>query len=185
MSTDQAGSTSVNPFVTESARRALFALRAFPTGLVAFGAAASGRHRWAGRWQLDAAEPGTSDNHSPSWWRIFTHSALSLSIGAVAWFVAFLSLVAAFRGVFYGLITDDSYRYSWGGPTLAGAWLVHLVLGLLLVPVALWILRVIGSLLVGLAQRLLGDGGPAWAVPVSLVLAAAGALLFRSWLHQI
>ncbi|MDI9976556.1 hypothetical protein [Rhodococcus sp. IEGM 1307] len=187
MSTDQADSTTVNPFTTESARRALFALRAFPAGLVSLGAAATGRHGWAGRWQLAAADPSESeriDRRSPSWLRVLAHSLLSLLIGMVAWFFAFLSVIAAFRGLFYGLITDGSYEYSWGGPTLAGAWLVHLVLGVLLVPVAMWILKAIASLLAGLTRRLLGEDGPVWAVPVALVLAAAGALLFRSWLHQ-
>ncbi|AII08727.1 MULTISPECIES: hypothetical protein [Rhodococcus] len=187
MSTDQANSTSVNPFTTESVRRALFALRAFPAGLVSLGAAATGRHRRAERWQIAAADsnaPARIDVRSPSWLRVVAHSVLSLLVGMVAWFVAFLGLIAAVRGLFYGLITDGSYEYSWGGPTLAGAWLVHLVLGLLLVPVVLWILTAIASLLAGLTRRLLGDGGPVWAVPVALVLAAAGALLFRSWLHQ-
>ncbi|WP_236581697.1 sensor domain-containing protein [Rhodococcus sp. T7] len=116
--------------------------------------------------------------------RVVAHSVLSLPVGTVAWFVVALSVIAAFRGLFYGLITDDSYEYSWGGPTLAGAWLVHLVLGLLLVPVAVWILRGIAVLQTG-TRRLLGDGGPVWVVPVALILAVAGALLFRSWLHQI
>ncbi|WP_225928647.1 hypothetical protein [Rhodococcus opacus] len=62
---------------------------------------------------------------------------------------------------------------------------MHLVLGLLLVPVAVWILRGIAVLQTGLTRRLLGDGGPAWVVPVAVILAVAGALLFRSWLHQI
>ncbi|MFC9834490.1 hypothetical protein ACFVKB_11795 [Rhodococcus sp. NPDC127530] len=57
MSTDQANSTSVNTFTTESARRALFASRAFPAGLVSLGAAATGRYRWAARWQLAATDP--------------------------------------------------------------------------------------------------------------------------------
>ncbi|ANS30640.1 hypothetical protein R1CP_30060 [Rhodococcus opacus] len=103
----------------------------------------TGRHRWAGRWQLAAADSSASeriDVRSPSWPSVFARSVLSLLIGMVAWFFAFLSGIAAFRGLFYGLITDGSYEYSWGGP--------------------------------------------AWAVPVALVLAAAGALLFRSWLHQ-
>ncbi|MDT2005976.1 hypothetical protein FXW78_16765 [Rhodococcus opacus] len=187
MSADQTYSTTVNPFTTDSARRALFALRAFPAGAIALGATATGRHHWAARWQRDAADRGGFQQvgeRPPSWVRVLTHSVLSLLVGTVAWFLAFLSLIAAFRGLFYGLITDGSYEHSWGGPTLAGAWLVHLVLGLLLVPVVLCLLRAVAVLLAGLTRRLLGDSGPAWAVPVALVLAAAGALLFRSWLHQ-
>ena len=185
MSADQTYSTTVNPFTTDSARRALFALRAFPAGLAALGAAAIGQHRWATRWQLDAAGRWSEQARPSSPLRVLTHSVLSLLVGTVAWFVVALSVIAAFRGLFYGLITDDSYEYSWGGPTLAGAWLVHLVLGLLLVPVAVWILRGIAVLQTGLTRRLLGDGGPVWVVPVALILAVAGALLFRSWLHQI
>ncbi|MGU3437379.1 hypothetical protein ACNHUS_30755 [Actinomycetes bacterium M1A6_2h] len=49
--------------------------------------------------------------------------------------IAFAVLVAltVVRGVFYpAVVRDGSYATSWGGPTLAGAWAVHLAIGVLL-----------------------------------------------------
>ena len=39
-------------------------------------------------------------------------------------------VLALVRGVLYPLVAADDYENSWGGPTLAGAWAVHALLGL-------------------------------------------------------
>jgi hypothetical protein len=47
------------------------------------------------------------------------------------------------NGIFYPLFDSANLSHSWGGPTLAGAWAVHLAIGLGLLlavalPFALW-----------------------------------------------
>jgi hypothetical protein len=47
------------------------------------------------------------------------------------------------NGILYPLFDSANLNHSWGGPTLAGAWAVHLALGLALLlvvalPFALW-----------------------------------------------
>jgi hypothetical protein len=39
-------------------------------------------------------------------------------------------LVVLLRGVLYPAFVADNLEQSWGGPTLAGAWVTHLVIGL-------------------------------------------------------
>lgn len=121
----------------------------------------------------------------PGIWRAGVHTALAAAIGILAWFLVFLASLAAVRGIFYPLVADHDYENSWGGPTLAGAWAVHAALGVGLLPVWLAILAGIGCVQRLLARLLLGRTGPWWPVPVAVVLAAAGVLLFISWWHQI
>jgi len=61
------------------------------------------------------------------------------SIGDVAAFVLAAAATALFlaRGLAYPLVVSDTDD-AWGGPTMAGAWAVHLLIGLaILVAVAL------------------------------------------------
>jgi hypothetical protein len=51
--------------------------------------------------------------------------------------VAVLFLV---RGVAYPLVTDDPSS-SWGGPTMAGAWAVHLAVGALALAATVAVVR--------------------------------------------
>ncbi|MVU82711.1 hypothetical protein GPX89_36445 [Nocardia sp. ET3-3] len=121
----------------------------------------------------------------PGWWRTLAHSVLSLAVGLVAWFAAFLMILAAVRGIFYPLIAAHDYQHSWGGPTLAGAWAVHFAGGAL--PFPLWVLLIagLGVLEQRLAQRLLSRSGPWWPLPVAVVLFAGSVLFFIAWWHQI
>ena len=112
------------------------------------------------------------------------HSVLAAAVGVVTWFLAFLASVAAVRGIGYPLIAADDLEHSWGGPTLAGAWAVHALLGVGLLPVWGLVLAGFGALQVRLTRRLLGRDGPFWPIPLSLLLTVGGVLLFISWLHQ-
>ncbi|MDJ0393732.1 hypothetical protein QMK17_10360 [Rhodococcus sp. G-MC3] len=109
-----------------------------------------------------------------------TKVALFVPVVLVAWLLLGLTAVAMFRALFYGLITDDSYEYSWGGPTLVGAWAVHL-LGILLLPVAVVLLQLIARL----RERLFSRTCPWWITVVSILLSVGGVILFVSWIHQI
>ncbi|MGW0252192.1 hypothetical protein ACWDYH_36760 [Nocardia goodfellowii] len=117
--------------------------------------------------------------------RTGAHTLLSAGMGLLAWFLLFLAVVAAVRGLCYPLLTPDDYENSWGGPTLGGAWAVHAALGIGLLPVWAIGLAGLGHLQVRLARRLLGRDGAFWPIPLAVLLACAGVLLFISWLHQI
>ncbi len=117
--------------------------------------------------------------------RATVHSVLAGALGLLTWCLAFLATIAAVRGIFYPLIADHDLENSWGGPTLAGAWAVHALLGVGLLPVWGLVLAGLGVVQVRLTRGLLGRHGPWWPIPASLLLAAGGALLFMAWLHQL
>lgn len=115
-------------------------------------------------------------------WRRVVYVVLSVFVALVGAFLLFLSCLATIRGLLFGFIVDD-YSTSWGGPSLTGAWLVHL-LGVLCLPVAVGLLIGLSALQKRLRARLLDGAGPPWAIPCAIVLALLGVLLVRSWLHQ-
>ncbi len=123
--------------------------------------------------------------HKFSVTRSVSHSVLSGAVGLTAWFLAFLAIVAAFRGILFPVVASDDLEGSWGGPTSAGAWAVHAALGVGLLPVWLLVLAGLGAFQLRLTRGLLGRNGPWWPAPAAVVLAVGGALLFVAWLRQV
>ncbi len=117
-------------------------------------------------------------------WRAIVHSVLSGIVGLLSWFLAFLAVLGFTRGALYPLIADHDYQNSWGGPTLAGAWAVHALLGVGLFPLWVLLLAGIGWYQVRLLRACRGRGGW-WPIPVAVLLAVGGALFFDAWLHQL
>lgn len=156
----------VNPFSVQSLRRAGNALLALPRGLVTM---------------VTAAGKGA---RAPLW-RTASAGLLGAIVGLVAWFVALLGALAVVRGPLYGLVDRGPYDDSWGGPSLAGAWIVHALVALPFIPVALWALIGIDALVRGVFRRLLHREGPGWPVPVAILVAIAGGLSFVSWANQL
>ncbi|MFI5780893.1 hypothetical protein [Nocardia sp. NPDC051570] len=161
--------------MTRTAQRVL---RYAGYGLLALPASVSGVLRaWAER-RLLAREPlarrAGAAAHA-------LHVLLSVTLGLLAWFLAFLIGLAAVRGIFYPLIADGNLEGSWGGPSPGGAWAVHAALGVLVAPpIGVGIIAALGMLQSRLARQ-----GAWWPVPVAGVVTVAGALLFLSWLHQV
>ncbi|MEU7767510.1 sensor domain-containing protein [Nocardia sp. NPDC049190] len=116
--------------------------------------------------------------------RAIAHSMLSGAVGVLAWFLVFLAAVVAIRGICYPVIAADNVEGAWGGPTLAGAWVVHAVIGVGLLPVWLLTLAGLGAFQVRLTRGLLGRNGQWWPLPVALLLAAGGGVLFLAWLRR-
>ncbi|MEC3956477.1 sensor domain-containing protein [Nocardia sp. CDC153] len=157
-------------------RAAYFALLGVPVAFAPTGVRARVVRR-VFRSPFELREPGV--------WRAIAHSVLALAVGLVAWFAAFLMVIAAVRGIFYPLIAAHDYEHSWGGPTLAGAWAVHFAGGAL--PFPLWVLLIagLGWIQLQLTRRLLGRVGPWWPVPISVLLFLGGTAFFIAWLHQV
>lgn len=112
------------------------------------------------------------------------HSVLSGGAGLLGWFLTMLSVLVPVRGLAYPLVAGD-YENSWGGPTLAGAWVVHAVLGVLIVPVLVAMIALLGRLQLRVTRTVLGGDRSWWAVPAALILAGVGGLLFVAWVRQI
>ncbi|MFD4350947.1 hypothetical protein ACFWPX_00205 [Nocardia sp. NPDC058518] len=116
--------------------------------------------------------------------RCLIQSVLSGGVGLLGWFLAMLSVLVLVRGLAYPLVAADGYENSWGGPTLAGAWAVHAVLGVLIAPVFVGMIALFGRLQLRVTRTVLGGDRSWWAIPIALVLAASGALFFVAWVHQ-
>lgn len=117
--------------------------------------------------------------------RPLTHAALSLALWVPALILLGVFLLAVLRGLFYGLVDDGPYDNSWGGPTRGGAWAMHALVALpLFAAVALGV-RGLAALHIRVTRRLVGGSGSGWAIPVALLIAAAGVLLVVAWSRQI
>lgn len=109
-------------------------------------------------------------------------SLLGIPLGALAWVIAALAGPNTVRAVLlYGLMGDGGYSASWGGPTLAGAWMVHAAIALTLVPFELGLIRAIGEL----HARLLEPDRPTWVMPGALLLGAVGAVFVVALVRQL
>jgi hypothetical protein len=113
------------------------------------------------------------------------HAVLSLLLGLIA-LIPF-GMLAAFvaRGVFYGLVDHGPYTNSWGGPSRAGAWVVHFLVGVPMALVALLALVGIAALHSRSTTMLAGRRPAAWVLATAVVLPLPAVALFVAWLHQI
>jgi hypothetical protein len=161
-----------------------------PLAIGATVAALTGRGRVAIAWWrwlrtrvLGAPMPDAT--RTPGYFAVVGHALASVLLGTAALMPLSIEVVFLLRGVFYGLVDRGPYDTSWGGPTRAGAWLAHVLVG---VPIAgVGLLALVG--IAAVHQRLtvaLDRGRPAgWLIPVTLVVSLAGTLLFVAWLHQV
>ncbi|MET8085151.1 hypothetical protein [Micromonospora sp. NPDC005237] len=160
------------------------ALLALVTAPVAGAGAAAARWRTL-RTGLLGAPPTPATGRRPGPVAVLGHGLLSLLLGVVALVPLGVELLMVLRGVLYGIVDSGPYDHSWGGPTRAGAWLAHFLVGLPMAAAALLALIGIAAVHQRLTRRLDGERAPAWLIPVTLLIAVAGALLFVAWTHQI
>ncbi|MET7706622.1 hypothetical protein [Micromonospora sp. NPDC005413] len=160
---------------------ALLALVSAPVG--GTGAAVA---RWrALRTGLLGAPPTAAPSRRPGLAAVFSHALFSLLLGAMALLPLGVTLLMVLRGVLYGVVDPGPYDHSWGGPTRAGAWLAHFLVGLPLSAAALAALIGIAAVHQRLTRGLDGERRAPWLIPTVLLIALAGALLFVAWTHQI
>ncbi len=121
------------PFTAEPYRCTLFLLLSVPLALWSLVDGGAAQRRAAAA--LLSVEP------APSRWRGLAAVPLDLVALVVAgycWTGVLINVVYPIRPV---LGMDGEYRDAWGGPTLAGAWAVHAVGGLVFWLVVPWVLR--------------------------------------------
>ncbi|MEU4336359.1 hypothetical protein AB0F59_17305 [Micromonospora lupini] len=160
------------------------ALLALVTASVGGAGAAAARWRRL-RTGLLGAPPTPAPGRRPGPVAVLGHGLLSLLLGVVALLPLGVELLMVLRGVLYGIVDPGPYDHSWGGPTRAGAWLAHFLVGLPMAAAGLAALIGIAAVHQRLTRRLDGERTAAWLLPATLLIAAAGALLFVAWLHQI
>ncbi|MGC4877059.1 hypothetical protein ACLQ26_12480 [Micromonospora sp. DT43] len=144
----------------------------------------------AARWRrlrtgLLGAPPTPTPDRRPGPVAVLGHGLLSLLLGFVALLPLGVQLLLVLRGMLYGLVDRGPYDHSWGGPSRAGAWLAHFLVGLPMAAAGLAALIGIAAVHQRLTRRLDGERTPAWLLPTTLLIAVAGALFFVAWLHQI
>ncbi|WP_433218169.1 hypothetical protein ACQP00_11735 [Dactylosporangium sp. CS-047395] len=94
-------------------------------------------------------------------------------------------VVFVLRGVLYGVVDPGPYDHSWGGPSRAGAWAVHFLVGIPVLGVGLgglWGLRALHRRLRAARN---GERAPWWLLPAvgAVALAVAGFLV--AWSRQL
>ncbi|MEU8780933.1 NUDIX hydrolase [Streptomyces sp. NPDC048637] len=172
------------PRLATAARHAGQAVTLFPAGALALCSALTGhreaaRRRWlrAGPLPLGAPSPGAA--------RLVFHGALTILLGVVALLLAGALTLAIARGLLYGFVDRTPHDSDWGGPTLAGAWLVHFAVSVPCVALALVILDGLTRLNRHTTAPLRGERRPAWALPTAVLACVLGLLFVIAFVHQL
>ncbi|MEU8899320.1 hypothetical protein [Nocardia sp. NPDC048505] len=113
-----------------------------------------------------------------------------LVVVGLLWFPALvltaMSVLMLVRGLGYGFVIDDQgWVNAWGGPSLAGAWVVHALVGVFGTGVAVLAMLGLAAMVERVERRYLGDGGPLWPIPVAVVTAVLAVLFLLAWVRQI
>lgn len=118
--------------------------------------------------------------------RSLAHAVTGILLGALALVAVGVELLFVVRCVLYGFVDPGPYDRSWGGPTLAGAWLAHFGVGLLSAAAGLAVLWFLAQLHHRLGARWLHDEPTgAWVLPTALLACAGGLVFVVAWLHQL
>ncbi|MEU8680710.1 hypothetical protein [Streptomyces sp. NPDC048611] len=172
------------PRLAAAARHAGLAVTLFPAGALAVCSTLTGhreaaRRRWlrAGPLPLGAPAPGAA--------RLVFHGALTILLGVLALLLAGALALAVARGLLYGFVDRAPHDHSWGGPSLAGAWLAHFAVSLPCVALALAILTGVTRLNRHTTAPLRGEHRPAWALPTAAVACALGLLFVVAFVRQL
>lgn len=155
-----------------------------PRGLWALGLTLAGDGEGARRRALRVA-PAPAGAAPSTTARLLRQAAAAVLLGALALVAAGVLGMMLTRGVFYGLVDQGPYDDSWGGPSLAGAWLAHFAASLPVDVLAVALLDVLARLHRHLTAPLRAEHRPAWAVPVTVSAGIFGLLFVVAFLHQL
>lgn len=145
--------------------------------------AAAGWWRWL-RTRL-LGEPSAQVTHRPGAGALAGHALLSLLLGIAALVPLGIEALYLVRGVLYGLFDHGPYTDSWGGPTMAGAWLAHFLVGAPFAVAGLLCLRGLAAVHQRLSRALDTGRRAPWLTPVTLIICLAATLLLFAWLQQL
>jgi hypothetical protein len=174
-------------FGPDSWRRVAYGAVAAPVGLAGLGLVLAGRPGPAAAVQrrVTGRLLGVPGRPRDRWPGTVAYALVSLPLGILGLWLALMLVPNTARNLLYGVFVDD-YATAWGGPTRAGAWAVHAVLALQLVPVGLWLARGLTALQRRLADALLGTGRLTVGTGVAgSVVLLAGAVFLAAWVRQV
>ncbi|MFF4346578.1 hypothetical protein [Streptomyces sp. NPDC001530] len=156
------------PFTADAWRRVAYALLAFPVGVICVPLALLGAP--TGRWQRalvhrflgdpgDLSAPGVRSDRGaepPGPSRGLAHAVLATPLNLVVLAVTAFGWSVVPMNLGWPLRAGSDYADAWGGPTFAGAWAFHAIIGglgfLLLMP---WLGRAMAAVQRRLAATLL------------------------------
>lgn len=158
------------PFHASTWKRLAFILLAVPIGLLCVPLALIGGP--AGRIQVALARRLLGTEITPRrrhWIRSVALTVLSVPINLAAVIVSSYFWTVVVLNLGYPLRPDNDYHTAWGGPTLAGAWAFHaLVGGVVFFFLTAWVMRGFTTLQARLIRGFLGqdseNGAPETAV---------------------
>ncbi|HEX5594664.1 MAG TPA: hypothetical protein VFX61_01375 [Micromonosporaceae bacterium] len=171
-------------------RGSAYCLAILPLSLVAVAAALLGRAGTAAGWWSRMRERVLGVPSLPPIGRVTAaallgHALLSMLLGVAALVPLGIELLMVLRGLLYGLVDRGPYDHSWGGPSMAGAWLAHFAVGIPFTVVAALALIGIAAVHQRLTTALAGQPRAPWLVPVALMTPLPAIAFFLAWLHQI
>ncbi|MFI7544943.1 hypothetical protein [Actinoplanes sp. NPDC049599] len=171
-------------------KRAVYCVALLPLALGSLLAVFAGRSPVAVRWWsrlrsglLGGTAPAPVPPPGPL--VVAGHALLTVLLGLTALIPLGLILAFVVRGVCYGLVDPGPYDHSWGGPSRAGAWAAHFLIGLPIAVVALLLLAGLAAVHDRLSGLLAGRRPARWVLPVSLTAPLPAVLFFVAWLHQL
>lgn len=187
----QATRTSRMPGLVRAAGASfLYCLGLIPLALGAVLAVLSGQPRAAASWWRwlrvrVLRAPCPQQAREPGFFAVLSHAVLSLLLGVGALVPLGIEVLFLLRGVLYGLVDRGPYTESWGGPSLAGAWLAHFLVAVPFAIAGLLALIGIAAVHQRLTAALYGGKRRFWLVPVVLVIGLAGTMFIFTWLRQL
>ncbi|MEV4620652.1 hypothetical protein AB0J74_18325 [Asanoa sp. NPDC049573] len=135
------------------------------------------RVRWLGRPPVPPRRPRTV--------LVLGHAVASFVLGLIAVVPLGVQVLWVLRGVLYGFVDRGPYDHSWGGPSRAGAWLAHFLIGTPEALAGLAALAGIAALHQRLTASLDGVRAPRWLFPTVALAVLAMVLLFVAWTRQL
>ncbi|WP_433331059.1 hypothetical protein [Spirillospora sp. CA-294931] len=155
--------TSANPLREWVVAPVLGGLAGLPLAVAAVPLVVAGRAETAARAQLRVLGPGPASGRR----RVLVHSLVTLVPALAAFACAAMFVFLCFSGYLYPLRPDTvqavAHPFSedpgldeaWGGPTLAGAWLVHALVALAIQAVCVLALRPVHAVQARVARKYL------------------------------
>lgn len=186
------------PSAAQRVRRALLAagrgsaycLAILPLSLLAIAAALIGHADAATGWwstmrRRVLGKPALPSSRRATAAAVLGHGVLGILLGAAALIPLGIELLMVLRGALYGLVDRGPYNTSWGGPSMAGAWLAHFAVGIGFAALAALALVGIAAVHQRLTAALAGQRRAPWLVPVVLVVPLPTVVILIAWLHQL
>ncbi|NBE81105.1 hypothetical protein [Micromonospora rubida] len=176
--------------VRSTIRSLIYCAALLPVALVALPAGLLGQGRSVAGWwdvlhtRLLGAH-GADPTRRPGPVAVVNHALLSLLLGTAALVPLGAILLIVARGALYGFVEPGPFDNSWGGPTLAGAWLAHFLIGIPFALAGLAALAGIAAVHHRLTLALHGARRAPWLVPATALVALFGALVIFAWSRQL